>query len=276
MPKKIFIKLSLFVLLFFLIPTPPALAGYRVDVTLLDGNGDSITTALDLRISLWGVYDVRDGDIDENGNINTSATHYGGYQTTTTITPDEEGRFISRYNYGFYTIYTNNLTDFPEPVEINNVFLQLEYKDQGAPNTDYQVYDFVNDPPWQNVTRYLLVSNVSYFTYDAGPQTYYNTFVLDANNNAPTEIKLEFGETLAESLKWSKTNVRFELSDDLYIDGGLIITADLDFNLGQMVEARVENLSSAPACDANSKGRIYYNTTDNLIYFCNGTSWAQL
>lgn len=205
-------------MLFFVILITPASAGHRIDATFLDGNQDPITTALDLRISLWDIYEVRNGDIDGNGDINTSATHYGGYQTTTTITPDEEGRFIPRYKYGFYKLYTKNLTDFPA-ITLSNYYLQLEYKAQGAPNTSYQIYDFVNDPPYNNISRHKILDAVAYTTSDAGPQTIYNTFTLDGNNNAASEIKLQFGEILAKSLSYSVTNNWFVLDDRLNVTG---------------------------------------------------------
>lgn len=276
MLKKSFIKSLITLLIFIALPHSAIATAERIDFTLLDGNGNPITTAQDIRISLWATYDVRSGEIDGNGDIDTNTTHYGGYQTTFTITPDGDNAFIARHQTGFYKLYIKDLVSFPDPLGSNNVFLQLEYKNQGAANTNYQVYDFVDDPPWQNVSRYLLVSNVSYYTYDAGPQTYNNTFTLDGNNNAATEITLQFGETLAESLKWSKVNVRFELSDNLYIDGTLTLNGNLDFAAFELINARVENLSVAPTCDATAKGRLYYNTGDNLIYFCNGTGWNQL
>jgi len=331
--SKILRLTGLFLLFFFATPITSALTGnYKIGVAFQDDKGAPITTALDLRISLWDSYDIRGEDIDVakdiNNYINASATHYGGYQTTFTITPDADGYFVP-VTYGLYNLDVNNLPDLPI-ISPLNAYLQLEYKAQGAPNTDYIIYDFVDDPPMQNVTRYLIDDKTVYYTFEAGPRTNWNTFTLDANNNAATEIKLEFGETLAKFLQWSITNTRFELSnslriegnlatigeiytaddhdasdsdgilnfgrnnsewenfrwndtndqfelsDDLSITGGITISADADFNLNQLIEARIENLDSAPTCDANSKGRLYYDTNTDLIYFCNGTSWNQL
>lgn len=235
--------LAVFLMLFSIIPTSPTLAYYPLYLTFRDGLGDPITTTLDVRISLWDTYDVRSGDIDGSGNINTSATHYGGYQDTKTITPNERGT---------YKIPTNVLTSFPDAIEISKAFLQLEYKAQGAPNTDYQVYDFVDDPPWQNISRYLLIDEASYYTADAGPRTNYNTFTLDSNNNASSAIKLEFGETLANSLSYNITNDWFELDD------GLKITGDA----GQQKLAVVANAS-----DPADQAQFEVRTSGNVLVF---------
>ncbi|MCA9385641.1 hypothetical protein KC717_03260 [Candidatus Dojkabacteria bacterium] len=70
--------------------------------------------------------------------------------------------------------------------------------------------------------------------------------------------------------------------EDAYIEGTFEVdgTSDfgdnVDFNNNQLIEARIENLASAPTCDAPSQGRIYHNTTANLSYICNGTSWNQI
>jgi hypothetical protein len=240
-----------------------------------DNDGNPIKTALDLRLSLWDTYDIKDGEIDGQGNINTNSLHYGYYQTLWTITPDENGYFTENdTRYGFYKFQLNDLPNFPE-IGCYNAYLQLEYKYTNEPNASYRLYDFLDDPPYQNVTRILIDSNAAYYVLDAGPRTNWNTFTLDANNNAPTAIKLQFGETLNKFLQWNKTNVRFELNDNLYINGSLAINGHLDFNLSEMVNARLENLASDPVCDENSKGRVYYNTTENIPYYCNGTIWIK-
>ena len=74
---------------------------YTINLNLKDGGDNPITTALDLRVSLWDAYDVRSEDVDGNGDINTSASHYGGYQATWTITPDGDGYFVP-VTYGYY------------------------------------------------------------------------------------------------------------------------------------------------------------------------------
>ena len=250
----------------------------KISIILKDSSIDSksnpIQSAQDIRISLWNVYKQRPGDLNPDGSINTSASHYGGYQTVFTVTPDND-RYFTKGTYGLVNIDYGALPDFPVIAPFN-AYLQMEYKNHGDPDTSYQIYDFMDDLPWNNVERLLIDPQASYYTLEAGPQTNYNTFTLDANNNAPTAVKLQFGETLAEYLQWNIANIRFELSDNLYIDGSLTLNGHLDFGLNEMVNARLENLDRAPDCDEKSMGRLYFNTSDNLPYYCNGNDWRQL
>ena len=250
--SKKLLLIAVFLVLFTIIPISPVLAkkDFYIDVWFKDGVGDPITTALDVRVSLWDIYDVRDEDIDVSGNINTSARHYGGYQTTFTVTPDGNGYFTP-VTYGYYLLKTKDLADFPH-ANLNSYYLQLEYKAQGAPNTDYQIYDFVNDPPYQNISRYKLMREVAYLASDAGPRTAYNTFTLDANDSSTSEIKLEFGEILAKSLTYNITNDRFELND------GLKITGDA----GQQKLAVAANAS-----DPADQAQFEVRTSGNVLVF---------
>jgi len=276
-------------------------ADNNIPMTFRDGVGDPYDVDLDLRVSLWATYDVQAGDIDGSGNINTSAPNYASYQTTLTITPDPaaEGysfanKNINFYNAtGYYILDHSTLPSFPNPIGTDNLYLQLEYKLQGAANTDYLVYDFVADPPWDNIQRYILVDTVSILTTDAGSRTNNNTFTLDANNNAPTVVALQFGQIIAEVLKWDIANNRFELSDDLKVLGNLIlgtgtaadsiITFDdgANRNFGwddsegafstfdQQLRFRTLQGATPPvACSATVTGMQWMDTDSGMIYVC--------
>jgi hypothetical protein len=263
-------------LLFFVFLCPIVRAAGQDVAVIFEDGGNPITTALDLRVSLWDAYDVKSGEVNPDGSINALARHYGWYQTTYTITPQENGSFTPYDSRpGYYNVELSTIAGFPVIGPIN-AYLQLEYKYPAEPDTAYRIFDFMDDAPWNNVTRFLIDPNATWYVLDAGPKTNWNTFTLDGNNNAPTDIKLEFGDTLKEYLQWSKANVRFELSDSLYVGGYLEVSSHIDFNLNEAKEMRLENLALAPTCDSNSKGRLYYNTGDNLPYFCNGTGWGQL
>lgn len=51
---------------------------------------------------------------------------------------------------------------------------------------------------------------------------------------------------------------------------------DLDLNLNQLLNSRVENLSSAPNPTSAMVGRIIYNTTLKKIQYCTGTAWVDV
>lgn len=59
--------------------------------------------------------------------------------------------------------------------------------------------------------------------------------------------------------------------------GGLVtLGANLQLGQKQLLGARFENLPAEPACDANRKGYVYFNTTDNRFWGCNGAAFVAL
>jgi hypothetical protein len=263
-------------------------------VTFIDGSSNPIVNqSIDLRVSLWDVFDVRSGDVDGSGSINTSALHYGAYTATATITPDSNGLYRGSPGSGEFVFGARDFTSFPTSIGSNNAFLQFEYKLSGAPSTDYVTYDFVDDPPYNNITRLNLMKSLSYTTSDAGSRTNNNSFTLDANNNASSSVVLQFGETLAKTLLYSISNTRFELSDSLVIAGGLTASGTINFAAanvgigtssplsalhvadGYYAQFEDNNVGSPAAsdCDANAeRGRLSIDTQNNRLYICNGAT----
>jgi hypothetical protein len=89
-----------------------------------------------------------------------------------------------------------------------------------------------------------------------------------ADNHAATDsdgfINLGRNSGSFESITWNDTADSFAFSDDI------------DLNLNQVINGRIENLSAEPTCDAGSAGRMYHNTTNNNSFVCDGTSFVQI
>jgi len=97
---------------------------------------------------------------------------------------------------------------------------------------------------------------------------FYGTdFTLDANDDAGAGdvIQLEFGATLSEYLQFDVDEDRFELSNDLALEGN------------ELQWFRIENLAADPgACDGASEGRMYYNTVDLAFKYCSNNTWVEI
>lgn len=94
-------------------------------------------------------------------------------------------------------------------------------------------------------------------------ETQADIFILASGNDA-SDVTLQFGDSLNESLRWDAAGAKFVLS------------GSLDIENNQLINARLENAASAPTCDGSVIGKIYFNTTTGSTFSCDGTSWEQL
>jgi len=65
-----------------------------------------------------------------------------------------------------------------------------------------------------------------------------------------------------------KTTAIFTISFLLFI--GSVAAQSVTINPAALDLPRVTSL---PSCSASTKGRMVYNTTDNRMYYCNGSAW---
>jgi len=50
-------------------------------------------------------------------------------------------------------------------------------------------------------------------------------------------------------------------------------------NLGSSLtdgSIKLTPVASAPTCDGNNEGKLYVNSSDHVVYLCNGTSWSSI
>lgn len=91
--------------------------------------------------------------------------------------------------------------------------------------------------------------------------------IIDSLDQASGDIVIQFGSTLAETIRWNATDLRFEFSNAI------------DLNSNQIYEARIENAAAMPGgaggLGAGGTGRIIELTaTDGIAPGCTGPTCA--
>jgi hypothetical protein len=102
-----------------------------------------------------------------------------------------------------------------------------------------------------------------------------NTFTLDQDDTTG-DVSLVFGTLLAESLTWDEANTRFVLSHDLFIDGGLTLNGDLDFDQNQAVDLVLHQGATLPSIATSVEGQTFYKTDTDTMYIFDGANWIAL
>ena len=55
-----------------------------------------------------------------------------------------------------------------------------------------------------------------------------------------------------------------------------MIGSDIELNYNELLLPVVDNETSAPATGNEVKGQMYMNTTNNTMFFYNGTVWVEM
>jgi len=174
---------------------------------LLDSSGTTpITTSHTFRFSLWSSADVVTGDV-AGGAIDTFAASYGGWQEVHTVTPNADG---------FFSLELGTVTALPTIDSSTHLYLQVEAKSTGSPDTSYEILDRdpgdatidrspVGSVPYANNADMIdgaevgsspgdivVLDGSGQFPISTVPGgTNEDTFILDANDDAATDIDLQ-------------------------------------------------------------------------------------
>jgi len=125
----------------------------------------------------------------------------------------------------------------------------------------------------QNVNAAILFQDDTFADIDS------DGILLDSLNQASGDLIIQFGSTLAETLKWSSTNSRFEFSDDVDIADGL--TVDTDTLVVDAVHSRVGIGDSTPSrlLEIGNGNVLHYMEGGSDVYYTldgesNGIFWS--
>lgn len=209
---------------------------------LLDDDRVPVTTAVTIRFSFWKSGDWVSSDTTGAGAVNTSATNYGGWFETQTVTPDA---------HGIISLRLGAVSALPTIVFTNHKYLQVEVKASGAADTSYQLMDpsadagadaddrqFVGSVPYAKVAESLqnktpgtasgsipVLQSGGLLPISAVPGgTNRDLFTLDFDNTASTGATLRFGNSIGAALSYDVASSRFNFNDDVRIQGNLTVT----------------------------------------------------
>ncbi len=97
-----------------------------------------------------------------------------------------------------------------------------------------------------------------------------NTYILDADDTGG-DVRLQFGDNLSEFLEWNNTDLQFDLSDDLNIDGGIEVNGGINagFTNGSVIFSGASTLSEDNGNlfwdDGNNRLGIGTNNPNNIL-----------
>jgi len=241
--------------------TAPYLMTYTAK--LVNATGVPVVTAQTIRFSIWSDSDWDAADVDGLGDITLLAPGFTGWQETYTVTPNIDGIF---------TVNLGSLTTLPNFTLSNDVYLEVDVKPSAAPNTSFEVLDpdgntanltdrkpinsapnAINADTVDNRDASNTADNIP--VLDALGKLIFgvipdavnaNTFTLDQDNNSPSNIiTLQFGNTIAEFLRWNDVPNRFEFSNNLNINGDLSFSGTGNIT-GATIDGTLNTFSNIP------------------------------
>lgn len=255
------------------------------EARLLDSSGTNpLTTSHTFRFSFWSQSAVAVGDIAA-GVINVAAPNYSNWQEVQTTLPSSNG---------FVTFELGSVTPLPQIDSTEHLYLQVEIKASGDPDTSYEVLDrapanpLIDRAPIGSVPYALnadavdgaevglndgdiaLLGPGGIFPVQTIPGgTNEEVFILDNDDTSLTTIDLQFGNALGKVLSWDLINGYFNFNDNVNIQGNLTLTGTVDGvdvgDLGTTVNDHLDGGASkhdASEIDVEAIDGNYYSAGD--------------
>lgn len=220
----------------------------RYQGRLQDGLGNYGQGSFDVRFSLWRNGMTQGGDVAA-GVINGGAPDYLAWNEIHTVTIQEKDK-------GLFVVFLGDNVAFPfslfntEP----NMFLQIDIKTSGSPDSSYEQIDASPKPALNRrlVDRSHYAENAGKVEdkslgYNANEIPYLdgsgklpesvipngvneNIFILDKNGdaNANDTLSFQFGNILGKTLSWNGLLSRFEFNDTVAITGDILVSGTIN------------------------------------------------
>lgn len=272
------VKIFLPLLAFLILLPATALAQSTPDTLvyeglLLNSAGNPQTEPVTFRFSFWKTTDWTSEHTSTGGAINTDSPDFGGWYEFQTVTPNITGRFAAQLG---------SAMPLPSPDFADQKFLQVEIKNAGEDDTEYQILDPTDDDGEDTEDRkpigsvlfaknaeriqnrsigtgsgeiLILGENGTISIAQMSSGTTFASFTINADNQE-TDTNLIFGSILElQILRYSFANERFEFSDDLYVEGDVTASGTL---VGDGVT--ITSLPNCDTLDTDADGNIICGT----------------
>ncbi|MDF2379574.1 MAG: myxococcus cysteine-rich repeat containing protein [Candidatus Gracilibacteria bacterium] len=242
--------LAFYIIDAFALTTTPNLIPY--EGVLKDAGGVAVIVSQDIRFSFWLDADFTDVvDRDGAGAIPVAAPGNSGFTEVHTVVPDSTG---------FFQVDIGSIGGtIPDFITTSHLFLQVEVKPTGSPDTSYETLDIdgvdnaidrqaLGTMPYSRNSDFidnrelgensgdiaiLGVGDVFPTQFIPGG-TDVDNFIIDADDDAPGNIQLSFGAIINNQiLEWDPNGVAaadgwFNFTDDVNIGGDLSITGTVN------------------------------------------------